>query len=53
MKTEVFSSIRVTSTCDQCDSTFYALQLTSLIKPKWCFLLYCCACLHPYIQIQH
>jgi len=27
--------------------SIWALQLTALIKPKWCFLLYCCACLHP------
>jgi len=33
--------------CDQCDSTFCALQLTALIKPNWCSLLYCCACLYP------
>jgi len=34
-------------TCDQCDSVFCALQLTALIKPNWCVLLYFCACLHP------
>ena len=34
-------------TCEQCDSAFCAVQLTALIKPKWCVLLYCCACLHP------
>ena len=34
-------------TCDQCDSAFCSLQLTALIKPKWCVLLYCCACIHP------
>ena len=34
-------------TCDQCDSAFCGLQLTALIKPKWCVLLCCCACLHP------
>ena len=41
------STLRVTCTCDQCDSAFCALQLTALIKPKWCVLLYCCACSHP------
>jgi len=41
------STVRVISTCDQCDSAFCALQLTALMKPKWCILLYCCACLHP------
>jgi len=33
--------------CDQCDSAFCALQLTALIKPNSCILLYCCACLYP------
>ena len=33
--------------CDQCDSAFCATQLTALIKPSWCVLLYCCACLRP------
>jgi len=33
--------------CDQCDSAFCSLQLTALIKPNWCVLLYCCACLYP------
>jgi len=37
----------VICTCDQCDSAFCALQLTALIKPNWCVLLYCCACWHP------
>ena len=41
------STVRVTCTCEQCDSAFCALQLKTLIKPNWCFLLYCCACLHP------
>jgi len=41
------STVRITCPCDQCDSVFCALQLTALIKPKWCFLLYCCACLLP------
>jgi len=40
-------STRMICTCDQCDSAFCALQLTALIKPNWCVLLYCCACLHP------
>jgi len=34
-------------TCDQYDSAFCALQLTAMMKPHWCVLLYCCACLHP------
>ena len=34
-------------TCDQYDLAFCALQLTALIKPNWCILLYFCACLHP------
>ena len=42
-----YSTVRVICTYDQCDSAFYALQLTALVKPKWCVLLYCCACLHP------
>ena len=41
------STVRVICTCDQCDSAFCALQLTALIEPNWCFLLYCCACLYP------
>jgi len=41
------SSIRVTCKCDQYDSAFCAFQLKALINPSWCFLLYCCACLHP------
>jgi len=41
------STVRMICTCDQCDSAFCALQLTALIKPNWCVLLYCCACLHP------
>ena len=41
------SCVRVICMCDQCDSAFCALQLTALIKPNWCFLLYCCACLYP------
>jgi len=41
------SAVSVICTCDQCDSAFCALQLTSLIKSNWCVLLYCCACLHP------
>ena len=32
--------------CDQCDSAFCALQLTVLMKPNSCILLYCCACLY-------
>jgi len=32
---------------DQCDSAFWALQLTALIISNWCVLVYCCACLHP------
>jgi len=44
MKIDVFY-LRVICTCDQCDSPFCALQLTALIKPDWCVLLYCCACL--------
>ena len=27
--------------------SFLCTQLTALIEPNWCFLLYCCACLHP------
>ena len=45
MKIDVFY-LRVICTCDQCDSQFCALQLTALIKPNWCILLNCCACLH-------
>jgi len=41
------STVRVICTCDQCDSAFCALHLTALIKPSWCFLLYCGACLYP------
>ena len=41
------STVRVICTCDQCDSAFCALPLTALIKPSWCFLLYCGACLYP------
>ena len=41
------STVRAKCTCDQCDSAFCALQLTALIKPSWCILLYCCSCLHP------
>jgi len=37
--------LRVISACDQCYSLFYALQLTALIKPNWCVLLYCYASL--------
>jgi len=32
MKTEVFYTVRVICTCDQCDSAFCALQLTALKK---------------------
>ena len=36
-----------------CDSPFCALQLTALIKPNRCVLLYCCACLyHSLIVVQ-
>ena len=45
MKTEVFyckSDMHVRPM-----QAFCALKLTVLIKPKWCVLLYCCACLHP------
>jgi len=45
MKINVFY-LRVISACDQCDSPFCALQLTALIIPNWCVLLYCCSCLH-------
>ena len=41
------SIIRVIRTCDRCDSAFCALQLTAVMKPSWCILLYCCAYLHP------
>jgi len=45
--------LRVICTCDQCDSPFCALQLTTLIKPNWCVLLYCCASLcHSLIVVQ-
>ena len=44
MKIDVFY-LRVICTCDQCNSPFCALQLTALIKPSWCVLLYCCASL--------
>jgi len=37
----------VICTCDQYDLAVCALQLTALIIPNWCILLYCCACLHP------
>jgi len=37
----------VICSCYQCDSTFCALHLTALIKPKWCVLLHCCPCLRP------
>ena len=39
------------ASCDQCDSPFCALQLTALIKPNWCFLLYCCACLYHSLEV--
>jgi len=45
MKIDVFY-LRMICTCDQCDSPFCAIQLTALIKPNWCVLLYCCACLY-------
>jgi len=52
MKIYVFY-LRVICTCDQCDSPFCALQLTALIKPNWCVLLYCCASLcHSLIVVQ-
>jgi len=52
MKIDVFY-IWVISTWDQCDSQFCALQLTALIKPNWCVLLYCCASLcHSLIVVQ-
>ena len=41
------STVRMICMCEQCDSAFCALQLTALIKPNWCFLLYCCASLYP------
>jgi len=45
--------LRVICTCDQCDSPFCALQLTALIKPSWCVLLYCYASLcHSLIVVQ-
>ena len=50
MKIDVFY-LRVICTCDQCDSPFCALQLTALIKPDWCFLLYCCACLYHSLEV--
>jgi len=37
----------VICTCDLYDLAFCALQLTALLKPNWCILLYCCACFHP------
>jgi len=43
--------LRVICTCDQCDSPFCALQLTALIKPDWCFILYCCACLYHSLEV--
>ena len=52
MKIDVFY-LKVICTCDQCDSPFCALQLTALIKPNWCVLLYCCTCLyHSLIVVQ-
>ena len=39
-------------TCDQCDSPFCALQLTALIKPNWCVLLYCCACWYHSLMVM-
>jgi len=51
MKIDVFY-LRVVCTCDQCDSTFCALQLTALIKPNWCVLLSCVACLYSLIVVQ-
>ena len=52
MKIELFY-LKVICTCDQCDSPFCALQLTALIKPNLCVLLYCCACLyHSLIVLQ-
>jgi len=45
MKIDVFY-LRVMCMCKQRDSPFCALQLTALIKPSWCVLLYCCACLY-------
>jgi len=47
------STLRAICTCDQCDSPFCTPQLTALIKPNWCVLLYCCACLyHRLIVVQ-
>jgi len=47
------STIGVIYTSDLCYSPFCALQLTALIKPNWCVLLYCCACLyHSLIVVQ-
>ena len=52
MKIDVFY-FRAMCICDQCNSPFCALQLTALIKPNWCVLLYCCACLyHSLIVLQ-
>jgi len=49
---EVFY-FRVICTFDQCDSSFCVLQLKALIKPNWCVLLHCCACLyHSLIVVQ-
>ena len=45
MKIDVFC-LRVICTCEQCDSPLCALQLTALIKPNWCVLLYCVAWLY-------
>ena len=43
----------MTCTCDQCDSPFCVLQLTALIKPNWCVLLYRYASLrHSLIVVQ-
>ena len=43
--------LRVICTCDQCYSPFCALQLTALITPDWCFLLYCFACLYHSLEV--
>ena len=52
MKINVFY-LRVICACDQWDSPFCALQLTALIKPNWCVLLYCCGSLcHSLIVVQ-
>ena len=51
LKQDMKSRCNPHCTCDQCDSPFCALQPTALIKPDWCFLIYCCACLYHSLEV--